>query len=165
MVRKQRVYPWSDWPPASQQRFFSIALIGLSGAFFAVLVGVHLFTGALDLKIEEAKERYGKVVPLVHDITALRASRGDLAHLSPFEAVERIIDDRNLTDYVNSMRTTRLDEDMEGVQLTISGLTLIMLTDFLEDMRDRASLQTPDFTLVRNVEDPRLADVHLVLAR
>lgn len=165
MANKQRTYPWSGWPPASQQRFFKMALFGLAGAFFAVFIGLNLFTGAQDLAIEEAKEQYGRVVPLVHDINALRASRGDLAHLPPIEAVERIVDDRNLDDYVDSMRTTRLDEDTEGVQLTISGLTLIMLTDFLEDMRDRASLQTPDFTLTRNAEDPRLADVHLVLAR
>lgn len=165
MAGKQNGYPWSGWPPTSQQRFFRLTLTGLSALFFSVLVGGVLFTGKLVQQIAVEKEQYGSVAPLVDDIRTLRARLGDLAHLSPVEAVQRIVDDRHMGDYVTSLRTTRLKEDTEGAQVTCSGLTLIMLTDFLEDLRDRANLQAPDFTLTRNPEDPRLADVHLVLAR
>ena len=165
MVVKQARYPWSGWPPASQQRFFRLMLTGLSALFFSLLVGGVLFTGKLIQQIGVEKEQYGRVAPLVNDIRTLRARMGDLSHLPPVEAVQRIVDDRRMADYVTSLRTTRLKEDSEGAQVTCSGLTLIMLTDFLEDLRDRASLQTPDFTLTRNPEDPRLADVHLVLGR
>lgn len=165
MASKQRRYPWSHWPPASQQRFFKLMLVGLSSLFFSVLVGGFLFTGKLTQQIDIEKEQYGRVAPLVNDILTLRARQGDLTHLPPVEAVQRIIEDRRMTDYVTSFRTTRLKENTEGAQVTCSGLTLIMLTDFLEDLRDRANLQATDFTLTRNPDDPRLADVHLVLAR
>ena len=165
MPAKQSRYPWTDWPPASQQRFFRLMLTGLSSLFFSVLVGGFLFTGKLAQQIDIEKEQYGRVAPLVNDILTLRARQGDLTHLPPVEAVQRIIEDRRMADYVNSLRSTRLKEDIEGAQVTCSGLTLIMLTDFLEDLRDRANLQAPDFTLAHNPEDPRLADVHLVLAR
>lgn len=158
-------YPWSDWPPGAQQRLFRFVLLGLSGLFFAVFVGLFLFSGTLVQQINAEKGQYGLVVPIVKDITMLRASQGDLVRVPPEEAVQRILEDRKLEDYVVSMRTTRRAENVEGVQLTMSGLTLIMLTDFLQDVRDRASLQAPDFALTRNPEDPRLADVHLVLAR
>jgi len=165
MAGKQNGYPWSGWPPASQQRFFKLVLTGLSALFFSVLVGGVLFTGKLAQQIDAEKEQYGRVAPLVDDIRTLRARQGDLAHLPPVEAVQLIVEDRRMGDYVTSLRTTRLKEDTEGAQVTCSGLTLIMLTDFLEDLRDRANLQAPDFTLTRNPEDPRLADAHLVLAR
>ena len=160
-----RSYPWSNRPVAEQQRLFKYVLMGLSGLFFAVFVGLALFTGTLVQQIREEKQRYSLVVPIVQDITALRAHLGDLVRVPPDEAVQRILEDRMLNDYVVSMHPTRPREREDGVQLTLRGLTLIMLTDFLQDVRDRASLQTPDFSLTRNTEDPRLADVHLVLAR
>jgi type II secretory pathway component PulM len=165
MARKASAYPWSGWPPASQQRLFKYVLLGAAGMFFAFFVGAYLFTGALIQEIDGQKEQYGMVVPLVREINTLRAARGDLVRLSPEEAVRRVLDGLSLDDYVRSMRTTRLAEDQDGVQVTMSGLTLIMLTDFLQQVRDRASLQAPEFVLTRNPEEPRLADVHLVLAR
>ncbi|MCJ2165111.1 MULTISPECIES: hypothetical protein [unclassified Pseudodesulfovibrio] len=165
MAGSSSTYPWSGWPPDAQQRLFRFVLTGLGGLFFAVFVGVFLFTSTLTQEIEAEKAQYGLVVPIVQNITRLRANQGDLVHLAPGEAVQRIIEDRKLEDYVASMRTTRLREEADSVQVTLNGLTLIMLTDFLQDVRERASLQTPDFTLTRNPDDPRLADMHLVLAR
>jgi len=149
----------------AQQRFFKFMLMGFSVGFFSIFVGGFLFTGTLKQQIESEKEQYGRVAPIVKDIEALRAQQGDLAHLSVEEASRRILDDLNLVSHTTSFRTTRFSETDEGVQVTMTGLTLVMLTDFLEAMRDRASLQTPDFALTRNPDDPRLADVHLVLAR
>lgn len=165
MARARRKYPWSGWPPASQQRLFKYVLLGAAGLMFAVFVGAYLFTATLVQQIQAEKEQYGLVVPLVRDITTLRAGQGDLVRLPPEEAVRRILDDRALNDYVRSMRATQVAGDQEGVQVTLGGLTLIMVTDFLQDVRDRASLQAPEFVLTRNPEEPRLADVHLVLAR
>jgi hypothetical protein len=165
MARKHCSYPWTCWPPASQQRLFKFLLLGTAGLCFAVFVGATLFTGALGQEIEAQKEQYGLVVPLVREITTIRAAQGDLVRLTPEEAVRRILDDRSLNDYVASLRPTRIAEDQEGAEVTLNGLTLIMLTDFLQDVRDRASLQAPEFVLTRNPEEPRLADVHLVLAR
>lgn len=165
MARKHMTYPWSAWPPASQQRLFKYVLLGAAGLAFAVFVGAYLFTGVLIQQIEAEKAQYGMVVPLVRDIATLRAGQGDLVQLSPEEAVRRVLDDRSLNDYVRSMRPTLVAGDQEGVQVTLGGLTLIMLTDFLQDVRDRASLQASEFVLTRNPEEPRLADVHLVLAR
>jgi hypothetical protein len=165
MARKHCTYPWTCWPSASQQRLFKFILFGTAGLCFAVFVGATLFTGALGQEIAVEKEQYGLVVPLVREITTLRAAQGDLVRLTPEEAVRRILDDRSLNDYAASLRATRAAEDQEGVEVTLNGLTLIMLTDFLQDVRDRASLQAPEFVLTRNPEEPRLADVHLVLAR
>ena len=160
-----RRYPWSGWPPAAQQRLFKFLLLGTAGFSFSVFMGLFFFTGALDQEIAAEKTQYGLVVPIVQDINRLRASQGDLVGLAPEEAVSRILDDRLLGDYLLTLRPTRLRERQEGVEVALSGLTLIMLTDFLQDVRDRASLQAPDFTLTRNQDDPRLADVHMVLAR
>lgn len=165
MARKHCTYPWTCWPPASQQRLFKFLLLGTAGLIFAVFVGATLFTGALTQEIAAEKEQYGLVVPLVREITTLRAAQGDLVRLTPEEAVRRILDDRSLNDYAASLRPTRVAGDQEGVEVTLNGLTLIMLTDFLQDVRERASLQAPEFVLTRNPEEPRLADVHLVLAR
>ncbi|AMK10043.1 MAG: hypothetical protein AB7E51_14305 [Pseudodesulfovibrio sp.] len=165
MASKRMTYFWSDWPPASQERLFKFVLTGVAGLCFAVLVGLNLFTGALGQQIAAVKQEYGLVVPLVQEITTLRAQQGDLAGLVPEEAVRRIVEDRVLGDYVQSLRSSRIGENRDGVQVTFAGLTLIMLTDFLQDVRDRASLQAPEFTLTRNPDDPRLADVHMVLAR
>lgn len=138
--------------------------MGTALAFFSVFVGAVLFTGTLKQQIVDEKEQYARVVPLVQEVQTLRANIGDLAHLAPVEAVQRILDDRHLNDYVDSLRVADAGKT-DGAQATLSGLTLIMVTDFLEDLRNRANLQTPDFTLTRNTEDPRLADIHLVLAR
>ncbi|EGB15526.1 hypothetical protein DND132_2322 [Pseudodesulfovibrio mercurii] len=165
MARKHCTYPWTCWPPASQERLFKYVLFGAAGLLFAVFVGAYLFTGTLAQRIEAGKEQYGLVVPLVRDITTLRAAQGDLVRVPPEDAVRRILDDRSLNEYVRSLRPTRVAENQDGVQVTLGGLTLIMLTDFLQDVRDRASLQAPEFILTRNPEEPRLADVHLVLAR
>jgi type II secretory pathway component PulM len=165
MTRKHCTYPWACWPPASQLRLFKFILLGTAGLCFSVFVGATLFTGTLGQEIAAEKEQYGLVVPLVREINTLRAAQGDLVRQSPEEAVGRILDDRSLNDYVTSLHSTRVAGDQEGVQVTLSGLTLIMLTDFLQDVRDRASLQAPEFVLTRNPEEPRLADVHLVLAR
>ncbi|MEZ7198860.1 hypothetical protein [Pseudodesulfovibrio karagichevae] len=165
MARKHCTYPWTCWPPASQQRLFKFLLLGTAGLIFAVFVGVTLFTGALGQEIAAGKAQYGLVVPLVREIATLRAAQSDLVQLTPEEAVRRILDDRSLNDYAVSLRPTRIAGDQDAVEVTLEGLTLIMLTDFLQDVRDRASLQAPEFVLTRNPEEPRLADVHLVLAR
>lgn len=158
-------YFWSAWPAASQQRFFKFVLLGLSVGVFSVFVGMSLFGGSLNQQIAESKEQYGRVVPLVQDILALRAQRGELAHLPVEEAIWLILDDLVIEKKLTSIRSTRLNEDEIGIQITLIGLSQTKLTDFLRDLRVRASLQTPDFTLTRNPDDPRLADVHLVLAR
>ncbi|WFS62665.1 hypothetical protein LF599_00480 [Pseudodesulfovibrio thermohalotolerans] len=165
MARKRATYPWSGWPPASQERLFKYALFFVAGAFFAVFVGANLFTGALGQQIEAQKTQYGLVVPLVREINILRAAQGDLVRQSPENAVRRILDDRSLNDYARSVESLRFAEDQEGVRVVLEGLTVIMLTDFLQDVRDRAGLQTPEFKLTRNLGEPRLADVLLVLAR
>lgn len=164
MARRMQ-YFWNTWPAASQQRFFKLILVGLSGLFFSVFVGVYLFTGTLKQQIVASKEQYVRVIPIVQDIKALRAQQGDLAHLPVDEAIWRIIDDLLIEENLASLRTTLLNEDETGIQVTLNGLSLTKLTDLLHDLRDRASLQTPDCTLTRNPDDPRLADVHLVLAR
>ncbi|WP_272698824.1 hypothetical protein [Desulfovibrio sp. Fe33] len=165
MARKRATYPWSGWPPASQERLFKYVLFMAAGAFFAVFVGANLFTGSLGQQIKEQKAQYGLVVPLVQEIHTLRAEQGDLVQLSPEDAVRRILDDRSLNDYVRSIYATRPAENQEGVRVALEGLTVIMLADFLQDVRDRAGLQTPEFKLTRNLEEPRLADLLLVLAR
>jgi len=158
-------YFWSSWPAASQQRFFKFVLSGLSLLFFSVCIGTYLFTGPLTQQIAQSKERYGYVVPIVQDIKALRAQQGDLAHLPVKEAVWRLIDDLQIEENLASIRTTRLNEDENGIQVTFDGLSLTELTNFLDALRGRASLQTPDCALTRNPDDPRLVDAHFVLAR
>ena len=160
-----RTYPWSGWPPAAQQRLFKYTLLGTAGLCFSVYVGLFFFTGALEQEIAAAKTQYGLVVPIVQDINRLHASQGDLVAMTSEDAVAKILEDRALGDYLVTMQPTRLKEKQEGVEVTLKGLTLIMLTDFLQDVRERAGLQTPEFVLTRNPADPRLADVHLVLAR
>lgn len=158
-------YFWSAWPPASQQRFFKLMLYGVGMLCFMVFVGLYMVTGTLDQQIGEAKEQYGQVLPLVQDVKSLRAQQGDLAHLPVEKAAWRIIEDLLIEENLVSFHRTSLNEDDIGVQATFEGLSLTKLTDFLRDLRDRASLQTPDCTVTRNPDDPRLADVHLVLAR
>lgn len=158
-------YFWSSWPPAAQQRFFKLVRYGLSIGCFMVFVGLYMVTGTLDQQIVEVKEQYGRVVPLVQDVKSLRAQQGELAHLPPKDAVWRIIDDLLIEENLVSIRETRLNEDETGVQVTFEGLSLTKLTDFLRDLRERASLQTPEGSLTRNPDDPRLADAHFVLAR
>ncbi|BCS89053.1 hypothetical protein [Pseudodesulfovibrio sediminis] len=165
MAGKRLAYPWSSWPPTTQQRFFKLVLSGTATAFFAVFVGVYLFTGTLDQQIKAEKAQYSRVVPIVQEINMLHARQGDLAHLSVEEATRRILDDHALTEHTISFHETRISETMLGEEMTMTGLTLVMVTDFLKAIRDRASLQTPEFALTRNPDDPRLADVHLVLVR
>ncbi|WP_319469410.1 hypothetical protein [uncultured Pseudodesulfovibrio sp.] len=156
---------WSDWPAASQQRFFKLVLRGIVLVTVGLIVGLKLYTGSVDLAITQAKEQYGRVVPLVEDVKSLRAQMGVFAHLPVKDAIWHIIDDLNIEKHLTSIRPTQLSEHEEGLQVTFTGLSLTKLTDFLHALRDKASLQTPDCTISRNPDDPRLADVHLVLAR
>lgn len=140
-------------------------LVGLSGLCCSLFVGASIYVSSMAQQIAESKEQYASVLPIVQDIKALRAQQGDLAHLSVEDAVWRIIDDLLLEDNLTSIHTTRLNEDEVGIQVTFSSLSLTKLTNFLQALRDRASLQTPDCTLTRNPDDPRLADAHFVFAR
>ena len=164
-MAKKIQYFWSTWPAASQQRLFKLVLVGLSVLFFFVFVGTYLFTGTLKQQIGASKEQYVRVIPIVQDIKALRAQQSDLANLPVDEAIWIIIDDLLIEENLVSIRTTRFNEDETGIQVTLNKLSLTKLTGLLHDLRDRASLQTPDCALTRNPDDPRLADVHLVLAR
>lgn len=165
MKKRKPLYFWEKWPEVSQQRFHRIVLFGAMVLTLSLLVGFKLFAGTLEQQIEDAKEQYGRVVPIVEEMRALRARRGDLAHLPVEEAVWTIIDDLAMEEELYSLRTAQVDKLTKGVQVTFNGLSLTTLTDFLRTIRDRASLQTPDFTLTRNPDDPRLADTHLILAR
>lgn len=158
-------YFWSKWPEGAQQRFFRLVNLGTLVAVLSIFIGLGLFGSTVEQQIDEAKEQYGRVLPLVQEIRELRAQQGNLAHLPPEEAVWDIIDDHGIEPKLTSFRTTRLSEDEIGVQATFTGLSLTRMTDFLHDLRERASLQTPDCTITRNEDDPRLADVHVVVAR
>ena len=165
MKQPKRKYFWEKWPIASQQRFHKVVLLGALVLTFSLLVGFKLFAGSVEQQISDAKEQYGRVVPIVQEVLSLRAQRGDLAHMPEEEAVWNIIDDLLIEEQLVSIRPATVDKLTKGVQVTFKGLSLIKLTEFLEAIRDRASLQTPDCTLTRNSDDPRLADVHFVLAR
>ncbi|QGY39306.1 hypothetical protein GM415_03950 [Pseudodesulfovibrio cashew] len=158
-------YFWLSWPAASQERLFRLALVGTVVATFAVSVGLKLFSGSLEQRIVEAREQYGRVVPIVEEVRALRAKQGDLVDKPVSEAVWAIIDGLGIEEQLTSFRATQLDEGLDAAQVTFKGLPLNRLMDFLRDLRDRASLQTPGCTLTRNPDDPRLADAHFVLAR
>jgi len=164
-MAQARLYFWSTWPLASQHRFFKLLLLGALIGTFSVLVGLRLFSGSVEQRIAESKEQYGRVVPIVADIIALRAQQGSLAHLPVDEAVWYIIDDLLIEENLTSLRTTHIDEDTDGIQVTFTGLSLSKLINFMDAMREQASLQTPDCSITRNPDDPRLADVHFVLAR
>jgi hypothetical protein len=164
-MAKSIQYFWSSWPPASQQQFFKYTLSGLSLLIFFVCIGIFLFIGPLTQQIAQSKERYAQVVPIVQDIKTLRAQQGDLAHLPVDKAVWRLVDDLQIEKNLASLRASRLNEDEPGIQATFSGLSLTELTNFLDALRVRASLQTPECVLTRNPDDPRLADAHFVLAR
>jgi len=166
MTRRARSrHFWSAWPPSSQQRFFKLVLTGGMLLTFSVVVGIRLLTGAVELEITQAKAQYGRVLPLVQEVTALRAQMGNLAHLGAEDALWAIIDDLGIEPNLSSLHTTRLDENTPGIEATFTGLSLTKLADFLNALRERASLQTPQFVLTRNPGDQRLADLHLVLAR
>lgn len=162
---KMHTYFWSQWPMASQYRFFKMMLLGTILVTFSLSVGLKLFSSSLEQRITEAKEQYGRVVPIVEDVQSLRAQQGNLAHLPVEEAVWSVIDDLLIEKNLKSIRSTQIDEDTPGIQVTFEGLSLSKLTGFMHALRDRASLQTPDCSITRNPDDPRLADAHFVLAR
>ncbi|QJB55966.1 hypothetical protein [Pseudodesulfovibrio sp. zrk46] len=165
MGKKTRTYFWSSWPMASQHRFFKMMLMGTIIGTLSLSVGLKLFSGSLEQRISEAKEQYGRVAPMVEETLALRAHQGNLAHLPVEEAAWSIIDDLLIEGNLVSIRSTQLDEDTEGIQVTFERLSLSKLINFMEALRNRASLQTPDCSITRNPDDPRLADAHFVLAR
>lgn len=150
---------------ASQHRFFKVIIVGALLATFAILVGFKLFASSMEQRIKESKEQYVRVVPIVDDIKSLRARQGNLTHLSVEDAVWAIIDDLLLEKNLTSLRSTVIDDDIEGIQVTFTGLSLTKLTGFMQALHARASLQTPNCSLTRNPDDPRLADAHFVLAR
>lgn len=164
-MSRPRTYFWSFWPMVSQLRFFKMVLIGTMLLTFSVSVGLKLFAGSMEQRIAESKDRYARVVPIVEDIKSLRAQMGDLAHLPVEEAVWSIIDDLLIEDNLVSIRSTSLKGDIRAIQVTFDRLSLSKLTNFMLALRDRASLQTPNCSISRNPDDPRLADVHFVLAR
>jgi type II secretory pathway component PulM len=165
MTKRATKYFWSDWPEPSRQRLFRLAPMGTVVLALSVFIGMRLFAGTVTQQIEESKAQYGRVLPLVEDIRSLRAQQGDLAHLPVEKAVWAIIDDLLMEQQLTSIRDTRLNEDETALQATFTGISLNSLAKFLLALRDRASLQTRDFTLTRNNDDPRLCDAHFVLAR
>lgn len=165
MSRPTRRHFWSDWPEASQKRFFKLVLLGSITLTLSVFIGLKLVGNSLELEIAQAKEQYGRVIPLVRDVVALRAQMGDLAHLPVEEAVWFIIDDLSIEPDLTSIRSTTTTGDVKATQVTFSGLSQAKLTSFLEALRKRASLQTPECVLTRNPDNPRLADLHVVLGR
>lgn len=156
---------WSNWPIESQKRFFKLVLLGSLIASLSIIIGLNLFASSLAQQITESKEQYGRVLPMVEEVRALRAQQGILAHLPVDEAIWTIIDDNLMEENLTSIRSTKVDEDTPAIQVTFTGLSLTKLTTFMHDMRDKASLQTPDCAITRNPDDPRLADAHFVLAR
>lgn len=162
---KKPTYFWSAWPDASQQRFFKVIIRGTILVSLGMVIGLRLYTGALDEAITQSKEQYARVVPLVEDVRALRAQQGNLAHLDVKDALWTIIEDLEIEQELTSIRPTQTNEEEAGMQVTFTGLSLTELTDFLHSVRERASLQTPECAITRNPSDPRLADLHCVLAR
>ncbi|WP_419786219.1 hypothetical protein [Pseudodesulfovibrio sp.] len=155
---------WSAWPEARQRHFFKLSLMGTVLVTLSLFIGLKLLTGVVDQDIVHAKTQYGRVLPLVQEVAALRAQKGNLAHLNEKEAAWIIIDDLGIEPKLTSLHSTILD-DAPAVEVTINGLSLAKLADFLDNLRKRASLQTPEFSLTRNPDNPRLADLNMVLAR
>ena len=165
MTRRAPRHFWSAWPPSSQRRFFKLVLTGGLLLSLSVVVGLRLIAGAVNQEIAQAKAQYGRVLPLVQEVTALRAQMGNLAHLEVEDALWTLIDDLGIEPNLASMRSTQLDESTPGIEAEFTGLSLSKLADFLNALRERASLQTPRCDLNRNPGNPRLADLRLVLAR
>lgn len=165
MSRHAFHYFWSDWPEDSQRRFFKLLVVGSLVLSLCVFVGFKLVGGSVEQEIAQAKEQYGRVFPLVQDVIALRAQMGNLSHLPVEEALWFIVDDLAIESQLTSIRSTQLEENVTGIQATFTGLPQSKMSAFLFALRERASLQTPECVLSRNPDDPRLADLHLVLAR
>lgn len=165
MTRPPRRRFWSGWPAATQQRFFRLVLVGLPVLTLSVFLGLKLLGSVQDQDIAEAKTQYGRVLPLVQEIVALRARQGNLAHRKLDDAIWSLVDDLGLESRLTALHSTRVDKNIPAIEATFSGLSLAKLADLLNALRTRASLQTPELTLTRNPDDPRLADLHVVLAR
>ena len=161
----KRRHFWSHWPHASQQRFFRLAQLGTITCSLAVLVGLRLFTAAAEETVAQAMEQHARVVPIVTEIRTLRAQKGELVDLSPKDAARTLVDELGLDERLDSLRLTELAQDDIGASIEMSGLTLTQITDLLSALRDRANLQTPEFAVSRNPDDPRLADLRMVVAR
>jgi len=164
MSHPARKHFWSAWPEAAQRRFFKLTLVGIAALSLTLFIGLKLLSGVVDQDIAQAKTQYARVLPLVQEVTALRAQKGNLAHLGVEDAVWTIIDDLGIEPKLASLRSTRVDET-PAIEAAFTGLSLAKLADFLNALRERASLQTPELDLTRNPDDPRLGDLRLVVAR
>ena len=158
-------YFWSHWPTHSQQRFFKLMLMGTVLLTLSITIGFRILGGTMAERINDARDLYGQVVIIVEDIRSLRAEKGEFAHLPVEQATQALINDLGIGEKILSMRTSPLENNTDGVQVTFQGLSMNQLTAFMKGLRDQASLQTPKYVLTRNEDEPRLADLHVVLAR
>ena len=149
--------------PEQRQRTYANVLRLVAFCFFVVWSGLYMFTGEASDRISAAREEYGRVLPLVTEMNALRAQRGDLGQLETGEAVARIAATLGLDH--GMVRLEAQGESPDQEELAVNGLTLPQLVALLGDLRVRGGFQTVNFSLSRNPRDERLADVRMVLER
>lgn len=151
---------WESYEPAAQKRFFRLVLTVAAIIFLAVWGGLDYMVRAEHKAIDKSRDEYSRVVGLVNEIQVLQAGLGDLSHLPPRQAVDSI-----MSSFGKLPPALVVELESGEVEVAFPGIPLFELTAFLNDVRDRANLQTRLFEVGASSHGKGLARSRMVLTR
>ena len=156
---------WLVWPARRRRRYLVGAMIVWVCLWVAVFAGLSMANSDLRKGMDTLKTRYERVRPLAREVLELQSRTGQFASLSPLAAAQQVGRELKLEEKLASVRPKQLGGGQEGVQLLFEALNLGELLDLLQGLGDRGGLKVMTCNLIHRLDNPKLVDLQLVLAR
>lgn len=138
------------------------ALLLFAGVF-SVISGI---TADTEKTIQDLSKRRERIIPMVEELRSLQQQGGSsLRPMEPLAAAQQIARDLKIEANLASIRPMNMVGDQEAVQVFFESLNLDQLMGLLISLESRAGLQVFSFNLNRRMDDPKLANLQMVLTR
>lgn len=157
------------WREANFMRSRQAPLVVAStlAALFIILFLILLtMTTAAERRSHILQDRMARVAPMVKTIqTAQTRAPGEMSGLTPLAAAQRISRDLGLERHLASVRPSQVAGGREAVLLIYESLNMPQIVSLMRGLTGTAGLSLYSASLTHRLDNAKLANLQLTLAR
>jgi len=165
-VKISDLFNLSTVPHHRRKLLYPGMALGVALFFLALFSSLSGMSASARQKLDTLSERRERILPLVDELRARQDQGGkSLRPMEPLAAAQQISRDLGMEANLASIRPMNMVGGKEGVQVFFESINLDQLTGLLVSLEARAGLTVFSVNLNRRMDNPKLANLQMVLTR
>jgi type II secretory pathway component PulM len=165
-VKISDLFNLSTVPHHRRKLLYPGLALGVALFFLVLFSSLSGMSASARHKLDTLSERRERILPLVEELRGRQDKGGkSLRPMEPLAAAQQISRDLGMEANLASIRPMNMVGDKEGVQIFFESINLDQLTELLVSLEARAGLTVFSVNLNRRMDNPKLANLQMVLTR